>query len=288
VDVYERLKTGEKGAWISIAAYLALAALKLYVGYISDSEALMADGINNTTDILVSAAVLIGLKLSRKPPDVEHRYGHFRAETIAQLVASLIIAAVGVQVLVQAVKKFLVPEQVPPDPLAAWTALFSGIAMFLVYVYNRRLARRTKSSALMAAAQDNRSDALVSLGAFVGILGSQAGFAWLDTLTAGIVGVVIIVTGFNIFREASHSLADGFPEKELKMFRKTIQDTPGVKNVKEIRARAHGNYVLVDVTILVSREMSVGESHDITEEIERRMKEQHDVEHVHIHIEPAD
>jgi cation diffusion facilitator family transporter len=288
VDVYERLKTGEKGAWISIAAYLALAALKLYVGYISDSEALMADGINNTTDILVSAAVLIGLKLSRKPPDVEHRYGHFRAETIAQLVASLIIAAVGVQVLVQAVKKFLAPEQVPPDPLAAWTALFSGIAMFLVYVYNRRLARRTKSSALMAAAQDNRSDALVSLGAFVGILGSQAGFAWLDTLTAGIVGVVIIVTGFNIFREASHSLADGFPEKELKMFRKTIQDTPGVKNVKEIRARAHGNYVLVDVTILVSREMSVGESHDITEEIERRMKEQHDVEHVHIHIEPAD
>ena len=288
MDVYERLKTGEKGAWISIAAYLALAALKLYVGYISDSEALMADGINNTTDILVSAAVLIGLKLSRKPPDVEHRYGHFRAETIAQLVASLIIAAVGVQVLVQAVKKFLAPEQVPPDPLAAWTALFSGIAMFLVYVYNRRLARRTKSSALMAAAQDNRSDALVSLGAFVGILGSQAGFAWLDTLTAGIVGVVIIVTGFNIFREASHSLADGFPEKELKMFRKTIQDTPGVKNVKEIRARAHGNYVLVDVTILVSREMSVGESHDITEEIERRMKEQHDVEHVHIHIEPAD
>ncbi len=287
MDVYENLKTGEKGAWVSIVAYLALSALKLTVGYLTGSEALLADGLNNTTDIVVSAAVLIGLKVSRKPPDLNHRYGHFRAETIASLVASLIMAAVGIQVLVSAVKALFQPAPEPPELLAAWTALISGAAMMLVYMYNRRLARQTRSGALMAAAQDNRSDALVSLGAFVGIIGSQAGLAWLDPLAAAIVGLIICKTGLDIFREASHSLTDGFPEKELKQFRKTILETPGVKSLKEIRARAHGHYVLVDVTILVSEHMSVGESHAITEEIERRMKAEHSVEQVHIHIEPA-
>jgi len=288
VDIYENLKTGEKGAWISIAAYLALSALKLYIGHAAESEALTADGLNSATDIIVSVAVLIGLKMSRKPPDLDHRYGHFRAETIAQLVASLIIAAVGIQVLVQAARKFLGPNEAPPEPPAAAVALVSGIMMFLVYLYNRKLAGKTKSGALMAAAQDNMSDALVSFGVFAGILGSQAGFPWLDPLTAAVVGAVIIRTGYQIFREASHSLTDGFSEKELKRFRRTILETPGVQGLKDIRARTHGNVVLVDATITVSGGMSVEESHAITEEIERRMKERHDVDHVHIHIEPAD
>ncbi|XID94558.1 cation diffusion facilitator family transporter [Paenibacillaceae bacterium WGS1546] len=287
MERYENLQKGEKGAWLSIAAYLCLSALKLSVGYFSESEALKADGLNNFTDIIVSVAVLIGLRVSRKPPDHNHRYGHFRAETIATMVASMIMIAVGIQVTIAAVQSFFKPEIGAPEPIAAWTAVLCGAAMYSVYLYNHRLAKQTKSSALMAAAQDNRADAFVSLGAFLGIIGSQFGLAWLDPLTAVIVGFIILKTGANIFREATHSLSDGFPEKELKVLKSTVKNTPGVTRVSDIRARAHGNFILLDVTILVDKRLSVEESHSITEEIESRMKSIHRIEHVHIHIEPA-
>jgi cation diffusion facilitator family transporter len=287
MEMYDKLQQGERGAWVSIAAYICLSVLKLTIGYLFYSEALRADGLNNTTDIVASVAVLIGLRISRKPPDHNHKYGHFRAETIATLIASLIMAAVGIQVLFQAVMTFFESSARTPDMITAWTALFCGFAMFAVYRYNLRLAKRTDSSAVMAAAQDNRSDAFVSFGAFIGIIGAQFGLSWLDPLAAMAVGCIICKTAYTIFREAIHSLSDGFNEKELSQYKKTIRKTPGVRVLKDIKARVHGNYVLLDVTILVDENLSVAESHTITEDIERRMKEDHLIEHVHIHIEPA-
>ena len=192
--MYEDIKKGEKGAWISIAAYLCLAALKLSIGYWTNSEALSADGLNNSTDIIASLAVLIGLRISRKPPDRDHRYGHFRAETVSALVASFIMFAVGLQVLYQAAASFGAQHETSQGSVAAWTALFSAAAIYMVYRYNARLAKQINSQAMMAAAQDNRSDALVSVGAFIGIFAAQWGLPWLDPLTALIVGVIICRT----------------------------------------------------------------------------------------------
>ncbi|MCQ6267884.1 cation diffusion facilitator family transporter, partial [Fictibacillus sp. WQ 8-8] len=100
---YKELKLGERGAIISIIAYICLSILKLAIGYISDSAALNADGLNNTTDIIASIAVLIGLKLSQRPPDEDHGYGHWKSETIASMVASFIMVAVGLQVILDAI-----------------------------------------------------------------------------------------------------------------------------------------------------------------------------------------
>ncbi|WP_010274141.1 cation diffusion facilitator family transporter [Paenibacillus senegalensis] len=286
---YENIKQGEKGAWLSIISYLVLAAVKLTIGYMAYSEALMADGFNNTTDIVACIAVLIGLKISRRPPDSDHPYGHFRAETIASLIASFIMAAVGLQVLVQAVRStFFGGEAEAPNMLAAWVALGGALVMFFVYRYNLNLSRKINSGALNAAAQDNKSDALVSIGAFVGIIGAQFGLIWLDPLAAAAVGVVILKTAWDIFREASHTLTDGFHEHDLKEYKKTVRGTPGVLSIKEIKARKHGNNILVDVIVLVNKHLNVVESHDITEEIERRMEESHNIRYVHVHIEPKD
>src|SRR6478752_2357173 len=100
---YNDLKLGERGAIISIVAYICLSALKLMVGDMANSEALKADGLNNTTDIIASIAVLIGLKISQKPADLNHRYGHWKAETVASLMSSFIMMAVGIQVLYEAI-----------------------------------------------------------------------------------------------------------------------------------------------------------------------------------------
>ncbi|SYX86009.1 cation diffusion facilitator family transporter [Paenibacillus alvei] len=287
-DIYADMKQGEKGAWISITAYIALSAFKLAIGLFYQSKALQADGWNNLTDIVASLAVLIGLRISQKPPDHDHPYGHLRAETIAALIASFIMATVGIQVIISTVQSLFHGESTTPNPLTGWVALGCAIVMYAVYVYNKRLAERIRNQALMAAAQDNRSDAFVSIGAAVGIFGAQLGISWLDPLAALTVGFIICKTAWDIFREATHTLTDGFDEAQLDRLRKTVESTEGVRKIKEVKARLHGSLVLVDVVVQVDPKLSLIEGHHICDDIEQRMKRKHNITHVHVHVEPMD
>ncbi|MBA4535617.1 cation transporter [Bacillus aquiflavi] len=286
MDTYNDLKMGEKGAWFSIIAYICLSALKLIVGYFGNSEALKADGLNNSTDVVASIAILIGLKISRKPPDDDHHYGHLRAESISSLIAAFIMILVGIQVLFQATISITTKEQLAPNMLTAWTALFSAFVMYIVYRYNLKLANQINSSSLKAAAYDNRSDALVSIGAFIGIIGSLIGLPWLDPLTAIIVGMIICKTAVVIFKDAAFLLTDGFDNKTLISISKIISEIPEVRSINNIRGRTHGKYLFVDVTISVDPQLNVVESHEITEEIENQVQLQHRNSYVHVHIEP--
>ncbi|EXX87556.1 transporter [Paenibacillus darwinianus] len=286
MDQYQDIKEGEKGAWISIAAYLILSAVKLGAGYWFLSDALVADGFNNLTDIIASTAVLIGLKISQKPPDQDHPYGHFRAETIAALVASFIMASVGLQVLIGAVRSLFEGDEAVPGLTSAWVALTASVCMFGVYEYNRRLAKRINNQALMAAAKDNLSDVLVGVGAAVGIIGSQFGLPWLDPVAALAVGLLICKTAWDIFYSSTHALTDGFDANQLSTLRGTIERTKGVRSIKDIKARVHGSNVLIDVIVLVDPGLSLIESHRISEEIERRMEGKHNIMNVHVHVEP--
>lgn len=282
----ENLKKGEKGAWLSIIAYITLAVIKLYIATIGDSAALYADGLNNTTDVIASIAVLIGLKISRKPPDEDHRYGHYRAETVAALFAAFIMMFIGVQVIYDTLKSMIAAEISQPSMLTAWTALGSAVIMFFVYRYNAKLAKQIESSSLNAAAQDNRSDALVSIGAFIGIFGAQFGLFWLDPLAGMVVGIIICKTAWDIFKDATHTLTDGFDEEELELIKNSIVKVPEVIEVVDVKGRVHGNQALIEITILVDPTLNVAESHYITERIEDYLYKKHRITHAHIHIEP--
>jgi cation diffusion facilitator family transporter len=286
LDPYQNIRAGERGAWTSIAAYLLLSGIKLAAGYMLASSALTADGYNNLSDIAASAAVLIGLRISRKPPDKDHPYGHYRAETITALIASFIMAMVGLQVLIDAGRSIFAGDRSAPDPLSAWIALGAALVMLGVYAYNRRLATRIRSQALMAAAKDNLSDALVSIGAAAGIFGAQFGMPWLDPVAAVVVGLLILRTAWGIFYSSTHTLTDGFDAKELETLRGTIERTKGVRRIKDIKARIHGSNVLIDVIIQVDPGLSLIESHRISDEIERRMERRHNIANVHVHVEP--
>ncbi|AND42928.1 MAG: cation diffusion facilitator family transporter [Bacillota bacterium] len=280
------VKKGEKGAWISISAYILLSIIKLIMGNLGNSEALKADGLNNLTDVIASVAVLIGLRISQKPADENHKYGHLRAETIASLVASLIMLTVGLQVVIDSFRNLYNPVEERPDLYTGAVALFSSLFMYLVYRYNLKLSKRIGSKALYSAAQDNRSDALVSIGAAIGIAGAHLGLNWLDSLAAAIVGIIICLTAWVIFKEAAHDLTDGFEVKLLKEIEETINQTEGVKFVKNLRARLHGNHPIVDVTIFVEPSLTVIQSHDITVKIEDNLRKFHNIHHTHVHVEP--
>ena len=283
---YMDLKLGERGAIISMIAYIGLSILKLVIGYMSDSAALKADGLNNTTDIIASFAVFIGLKISQRPPDKDHGYGHWKSETIASMVASFIMLAVGIQVLADAIISMFQGGKESPDMMAAYTGIFSAIVMYFVYRYNKKLAAKINSKALMAAAKDNISDAWVSIGAAVGIFGSQLNMPWLDTLTAIIVGLLICKTAWDIFKQASHELSDGFDENKIQLYQEAIIKVEGVKGIKEIKGRNYGNNEVIDVVILVHSTLDIREAHDIATHVEKVMIKDYGVYDVHVHVEP--
>jgi cation diffusion facilitator family transporter len=285
---FNNLKLAERGARISILAYIALSLVKVGIGYISGSEALSADGINNTTDIIASVAVLIGLKISRIPADEDHTYGHFRAETIASLVASLIMMAVGLNVLYNAVQSVIHFKAKAPDLISAAVAILCAGIIYIVYRYNKKIAVKINSAGLMAAAKDNLSDAWVSIGTAIGIIASQFGLPWIDPLAAIVVGILIIKTGWDIFRESSHNLTDGFSKEELDNITENIKLVSGVEKVKVIRARAVGNNILIDATVGVNADLNVVEAHVITEEIERNLKKDFNISEAMIHVEPSE
>lgn len=280
------LKQAEKGAIVSIFAYIILAVLKLGVGSYANSKALSADGFNNFTDTIASVAIFIGLRLSRKPADNEHRYGHWKAENVTSLLTSLIMFVVGFEVLINSITSLINKDIQKPDPLAAIVGIVSAVVMYLVYLYNKKLGEKYRSSSLIAVSKDNYSDMLTSLGASIAVLTATFHLAWLDTLTAVIIGCIILKTAFEIFRDSTFSLSDGFDREKLVAYKAEILTVSGIKDVTVLRARSLGANVFLDVTVQMNPELTVKESHDIVDSMEHQLKETFDIFDIDVHVEP--
>lgn len=282
-----RIKLSERGAWTSIIVYIVLASFKLISGFVFNSASLVADGINNFTDIISSVAVLIGLKTARKPADKNHPYGHWKAEPIASLVTSFIMLFLGLQLLISTSQNlFTETNIVAPSLLAGVVSLVSMIIMFIVSRYNHQLAKRSKSHGLKSVAKDNFVDGLTSLATAIAIFTASSGLGWVDNIMAIIISAIIIKTGIEIFRESTFSLSDGFDEEELAAYRKRLNQIEEIHDIPQLKARMYGTNIYVDITILVHAEMTVKKSHEITEIIEEILYEEFDVMYTDVHVEP--
>lgn len=267
------LRIAQRGAYISLVTYIILSILKFVVGTTYNSSALKADSLNNLTDIFVSVAVLIGLKISVKPADKNHPYGHMKTENITTLIVSFIIMFVGIEVISSNIPKLLQGDYSEPSTLTIWVSFISGIIMILVYLFNWKLAIKTKSTSLKSAAKDNLSDALVSIGTGIGLIFTQFGLPIIDIILAVILGFIIVYTGFTIFKESIFTLSDGFHEKDLNNYIEEIENIDGVLDVPSIKGRYHGNSVFLDVTIIVDKDLTLDEAHDICDLVEQQLKE---------------
>lgn len=285
-NIFENIKKAESGAKISIATYLILSTIKLIIGILFNSTALIADGINNSTDVISSICVLIGLKISRKPADEDHKYGHLRAELIASLIASFIMLYAGLQVVIFASKKLLFNEINIPSYPAVITSLISFFVMTGVFIFNYNLSKKISSKSLKAAALDNLSDALVSLGTLFGIIGTTLGFVQADSIVAIIVGIIIIITAINIFKEATHILTDGINKKDLETIKNIVQNIDGVCFVKDVKGRSHSFIYFIDVTVTVNPNLNVIKSHNITVKIEKEIQKNFYACETLVHLEP--
>lgn len=281
------LKLAERGALISIVAYLILSAAKLATGHLLHSSSLVADGFNNLSDIISNVALLIGIRMARQPADRDHRFGHWKIEDLASLVTSIIMFYVGFDVLRDTVQKILSRETTVIDPLGAIVGVGSALVMFAVYLYNRTLAKKAQSKALKAAAKDNLSDVVTSLGTSVAIGASALNYPIVDQLVAIVITFFILKTAYDIFIESSFSLSDGFDESLLDKYKAAILELPKVSRVKSQRGRTYGSNIYLDVVLEMNPDLSVYESHAITEEVENLLKEEFGVFDIDVHVEPS-
>lgn len=286
MNQYEQIKQGERGAWLSIITYFFLATAKIIFAQLTNSQALRADGLNNATDVIASISILIGMKISRKPPDDNHHYGHFRAELIASLIASFIMVTIGLQVILNSVQFVWQREAFEPSMIAAWISLASASLMLGVYFFNKKLSQKINSQSLYAASQDNKADALVSLAAFIGILGAQFGMPWLDPVAGIFVGILIVYTAWKIFRDASVTLTDGFEVESVTEIRAFIEKDLDIRKVQDIKGRHDGNRIYLDLILYVDPEMTIEHAHKITDRIERALEIEFNTDQTHIHLEP--
>lgn len=275
-----------RGIYLSIIAYVIISASKLFVGYTFNSNAVFADGLNNFTDSFTSIALLVGMILSQRPADRDHRYGHYKIETITTLMMSFVILYIGITVTKDAGTALIHQDFSSPTAINAIVGLISGIAMSGVHLYNKHLANKLNSPSLKASSKDNLADALTSFATAISVVLSRTGLIWLDGLMAVIVGLIIIRSGYEIFKESAFALSDGFPEEDLEIYRKIVLMVPGVRAAPDIRGRNYGANVYLDITILVDPEISVQAGHDITEKVEAALQRTQDVTAIDVHVEP--
>ena len=284
----ERIAAATRSTWVSVGVNLVLTLLQIAAGIFSKSQGLIADGIHSLSDLVADFVVLLAGHHSRKDADADHPYGHHRFETAASLVLGLLLLAVGLGMLWSAVHKLESPETVPEvHVLALWVAGGALVSKELLFRYMLAVAKRVKSSMLVANAWHARSDAASSLVVGIGIIGNLAGYPILDPIAALIVGAMVTRMGWGFSWDALHDLMDrAVDEEEVAAIRQTLLDTPGVEGVHDVRTRKMGDMIVVDAHLEVDASLNVEAGHDITVEARNRVLQRHRVLNLMTHLDP--
>jgi cation diffusion facilitator family transporter len=284
----ERAAAASRSTWVSVGVNLVLTTLQISAGIFSKSQALIADGIHSLSDLVADFVVLFAGHHSKKDADEDHPYGHQRFETAASLVLGFLLLAVGVGMLWSAVKKLESPETVQQvHVLALWVAGGALVSKELLFRYMLSVAKRVKSSMLVANAWHARSDAASSLVVGLGIIGNLVGYPILDPIAALIVGFMVGKMGWSFAWDALHDLMDrAVDEQEVQAIRQTLIETPGVSDVHDVRTRKMGDMIVVDAHLEVDADITVEAGHTIAVLARQRVLERHRVINLMTHIDP--
>ena len=284
----ERAAAGSRSTWVSVGVNLVLTTVQITAGIFSKSQALIADGIHSLSDLVADFVVLFAGHHSKKDADEDHPYGHQRFETAASLALGLLLLAVGVGMLWSAVGKLESPETVQKvHVLALWVAGGALVSKELLFRYMLSVAKRVKSSMLVANAWHARSDAASSLVVGLGIIGNLAGYPILDPIAALIVGFMVGKMGWSFSWNALHDLMDrAVDEQEVQAIRQTLIETPGVSDVHDVRTRKMGDMIVVDAHLEVDADITVEAGHAIAVLARQRVLQRHRVLNLMTHIDP--
>ena len=275
---------------ISMATNVILTIAKFAAGVVAHSGAMISDAVHSASDIFSGLIVLIGVRISSKAPDDKHPYGHERFECVAALLLSGILALVGGTIGVNAVKDIIGGRvQEAPGILALVAAVISIVTKETLFWYTRGYAKKYRSTALHAEAWHQRSDALSSIGALIGIAGARMGVPVMEPIASLIIALFILRVAVRIFRDAIDQMVDHSASEETEAaFRETAMEQPGVQGVELLRTRMFGNRVYVDLEIAADPGLSLAAAHEIAERVHDAIEQTYpDVKHIMVHVNPA-
>jgi len=272
------------GAWVNV--FLSL--IKVLVGYVGQSQALIADGLHSLSDLASDFIVLFAAKHSSRAADEKHPYGHGRIETVFTVILGLFLIGVAIVIAVDTSLRMMDTRNLmQPGWLALITAAISIAAKEVLYQYTHRVAKKTQSKLLEANAWHHRSDAISSILVFLGIAGSMLGVIYLDALAALGMAFFIVKIGWDLSFQSLQELVDtGLDQDRVELIESTIHSVDGVQSMRNLRSRKMGHEALVDVRVQVSPELSVSEGHYISESVQNQLLSKIDeVADVIVHID---
>jgi len=290
----ERHRRGQTAVRLGLTANIFLATLKTAVGVLGHSPALLADGINSTSDVVYYLVVMTFMRLSRKPPDQAHPYGHTQLESVASLMVGAFVVTTAVSIfwdgMSTAYDLLTGAEPIPASArLTLWIALFTVLLKIGLTVHSWQVSQQTGNTAVLALAYDHRNDIFSAGAATVGILLGQLGYTFVDPLAGAIVALIVLGTGIQIIRESTSELMDTLPGDYLGCnINALIEGMEGVIEVEDVRGHRFGPYLVLNVTIGVDGEMSVSQGDAIATQVEEMLRREINyVRDVHVHYHPT-
>ena len=276
---------------VSITVNVVLTCGKLAAGILGRSHAMISDAVHSASDVFSTLIVMAGVSMSAKQSDKEHPYGHERLECVAALFLAVILCATGLGIGFGAVREVVsgeVKDAAIPGLMALAAAIVSIVVKEWMYRYTIKAADSIHSSALKADAWHHRSDALSSVGAFVGICGARMGFAFMDPAASIVICIFICKASLDVLRDALDKMVDkACDEETAQAIRRTALAPPGVVRIDGLKTRLFGPRMYVDIEIAVDGRLNLQQAHTISREVHDMVEEQFpQVKHCVVQINP--
>lgn len=268
-----------------------LGITKLVGGTVTQSFALVTDGIHSLTDAITDIFVLIVARVANTAPDQNHPYGHGRFETLGTIAMGILFFVTAGILLYDSYTRLRLTEALPiPAPAALGIALLSIAGKEWIYHYTMRVAKRLDSSLLLANAWHSRSDAISSIAVLIGLLAAQQGYVWMDTVAGIFVSLIIAKVGWELCADSLKELVDtAVPQQRQQQIEACIRSVPGVQGITNIRTRSSGGKIILEVHLLVNPRISVSEGHQIGDIVSRSVTGNFsDIGDVIVHIDPVE
>jgi cation diffusion facilitator family transporter len=287
-------KSTHIAAAIGLVSNLLLTAIKLTAGMLFKSGVLIADGIHNAGDVIASIATYGSMRVSSRPADEDHPYGHGKAEVLGAGVVAIVLIIAALYILYHSIIALFQPAQAA-HVLALIAAAVSLLWKQILYVYTMRVGKQYNSRGLIATAHDHLADVYASWAAVIGIglalIGEAAGISLLkygDPVAGAIVALLILKLAYSMSIEAIDILMEKTIERDkLDQFARLIKSVPQVKRIDRLRARDMGHSTMIDVRVGIPAELSVKEGHDVCRDIQKAIQDAYpSVGEVFVHINP--
>ncbi len=285
----EKTRIAGRISIVSIIWNVLLSIVKIFVGLVANSTAMVADGLHSVSDVFTTGLAYAGVKFAEKEADDEHPYGHEKIEPVMGKLLATVLFLTGVFIAYEAIQKIQAGHLVVPGQLAIGAALLSIVVKEVLFRYTIKGAEAIGSSALRADAWHHRSDALSSVGSLVGIVGARMGYPLLDPIASVAISMLIIKVAFDIYMSSVRALIDtAASQSVIEKIERITHEVPGVVRIDALRTRQHADRLYVDMEIAVDAELSLKNAHAIAEEVHDRLETGMDrVKHVMVHVNPA-